>query len=297
MRRTITTKRTSILLVAVAAFCVGNIELAAQDKSTITKGGAIHQSPVRVGFDMGRKTGTGVIISQMGIVLTCNSVVRDYKDGRIELLDSKEQVTFKVEYQDKDADVAFLVTDKTLSDIEVPLIETNSSLIQGELLTARPEFNLGPISTCQGILTLEPLAELNNELFLQFPATPGATGAPIYDEQQNLVGIIVGPLNPNMLFMTRGLACDTIRRAIETAFTKNLNGYLKGVEIADDCAIKTSSQAEVKAGNVVVDVEGVKVRNKTELLLALGAAAARGVKEVDIGFKRDNEIAHVKLTQ
>ena len=248
---------------------------------------------------MGASTGSGVIISSDGYIVTNNHVVTDATDIQV-TLDDKREYGAKVVGTDPSTDLAVL---KIEAQRLAPVRMGNSDSIRvGEwVLAVGNPFNLESTVTA-GIVSAKGRSinileeEYSIESFIQTDAAvnPGNSGGALVNTNGELVGINTAIITKSGRYegysfaIPVNLAMKVIRDLINYKVVQR--GFL-GVEIND---LSTSSarsvgyssmngvivvkvndksaadDAGIKQGDIIVTIDKMKVKNKAELLEQVG---------------------------
>ena len=260
-------------------------------------------------------TGSGVIISQDGYIVTNNHVIADATEIEI-TLNNRQKYKAELIGADKDNDIALLKID---SDVDLPYIPfANSDAIKiGEwVLAVGNPYNLTSTVTA-GIVSAKGRdleGNKNIESFIQTDAAvnPGNSGGALVNTRGELVGIntaissktgsFVGysfavPSNITKKIIDDLLEFGSVQEAILginiDQSDKNIDGVKIG-EVADDGGAKKSGLLE---GDIIKKVNNVKISKYSELRGQL--TAKRPGEFVDITVYRDGEFItkSVKLSK
>ena len=272
----------------------------------------------------GASTGSGVVISPDGYIVTNNHVVAEATDIQV-TMDDKREFSAKVIGTDPSTDLAVLKVD---AQHLVPVRMGNSDSIHvGEwVLAVGNPFNLESTVTAgivsakgRSINILEDSYSIESFIQTDAAVNPGNSGGALVNTNGELVGINTAIITKSGRYegysfaIPINLATKVIRDLINYKIVQR--GFL-GVEINDltpssarsvghnsmngVVVIKVNdkgaaSDAGIKQGDVIITVDGQKVRNKAELLEQIGRHKPGDV--VQLGYSRTGErgVAQVVL--
>ena len=266
--------------------------------------------------------GSGVIVTKDGYILTNNHVVENADEVKVQVGESGEEFTAKVVGTDPKTDIAVLKIDA--EDRSLPaLVAADSEQIEvGDVVLAVGNpFGIGQTVT-MGIVSATGRATLGMEYedFIQTDAAinPGNSGGALVDAQGRLIGINTAILSRSGGNQGIGFAVpvNLARYVMESLIEHGrvIRGYM-GVNIQnvtpalaekfelDDAqgalvaAVTDDSPAEeagLKAGDVILKVDGEEVRDSRELKLRV-AQIAPG-KEVPLTISRDGREKELTVT-
>jgi len=150
----------------------------------------------------GLGTGSGVLVSDDGYILTNEHVVGDEKDVRVRWSDGIETLA-KVERVSKNRDVAIIKTD---ARDRTPLILKRGPVTPGQRVYAigspRGEAFEGTVSS--GVISADRVIDGLRYIQSDTTVSPGSSGGPLLDETGSVIGITVmgyqnnGPAGLNM---------------------------------------------------------------------------------------------------
>lgn len=248
---------------------------------------------------LGASTGSGVIISNDGYIVTNNHVVADAKDIQV-TLDDKREFRANIVGTDPSTDLAVLKID---AQRLIPVSFGNSDSIRvGEwVLAVGNPFNLESTVTA-GIVSAKGRSinileeEYSIESFIQTDAAvnPGNSGGALVNTNGELVGINTAiitksgryegysfaiPVNLAMKVIRDLINYKVVQRGFlgveindlssssaRTAGHSSMNGVVV-VKVNDNSA---AEDAGIKQGDVIIGIDNIKVKNKAELLEQVG---------------------------
>ena len=248
---------------------------------------------------MGASTGSGVIISSDGYIVTNNHVVTDATDIQV-TLDNKREFGAKVVGTDPSTDLAVLKID---AQRLAPVRMGNSDSIRvGEwVLAVGNPFNLESTVTA-GIVSAKGRSinileeEYSIESFIQTDAAvnPGNSGGALVNTNGELVGINTAiitksgryegysfaiPVNLAMKVIRDLINYKVVQRGflgveindLSTASARSV-GYssMNGVIVVKVNDKSAADDAGIKQGDIIVTIDKMKVKNKAELLEQVG---------------------------
>jgi serine protease Do len=288
----------------------------------------ISKSDSETNFDMSASTGSGVIISGDGYILTNNHVVESAKEVRITLND-KRIFNAKVIGTDPSTDLAVIkIKEKELKSAQLPAFKyANSDLIdvgQWVLAVGNP-FNLTSTVTA-GIVSAKGRnidileGTYSVESFIQTDAVvnPGNSGGALVDTEGNLVGINTAIITRSGRYegysfaipinLARKVANDIIEfgsvqrgflgitiRDVSNEQAEQLGlGAPKGVYIDRLNAGGAAENAGIKKGDVILTVNGQEVNSSPELQEQV--AMFRPGQKVKITYFRDGKVYELDIS-
>lgn len=243
------------------------------------------------------KAGSGVIISEDGYIVTNNHVIEDADCVEITLDDNRNYVAKVIGY-DKATDLALLkIEEKKL----VYLTFGDSDLMQvgAWVLAVGNPFNLtstvtkGIISAKSRNLSAQSRIKegLQIESFIQTdaPVNPGNSGGALVNMKGELIGINTALIGPNGAFVGYSFAIPSsivrevvtdlmlygmVRRAmlgisvkdIDAPFAKEKKiNQVSGIYVQSVEDGGSASDAGIKEGDIIVGINGVHVKNTSQL--------------------------------
>jgi TPR repeat protein len=166
-----------------------------------------------------RSTGTGVVVSPEGLIVTAAHVVEGA--SKIEVCLPGGKKTAIVAKKDPINDLALLVVDET-GLVAAPLSESGSVKLGQSVFTigfpnteiqgTSPKFTKGEISSLAGIQD-EP-----TRWQISVPVQSGNSGSPLFDESGNVVGIVVSKLDALETAKTTGDLIQNVNYAVKNAY-------------------------------------------------------------------------------
>lgn len=155
------------------------------------------------GEDIEHGVGTGVVITDKGVILTNLHVVQAAQTVRLVFADGSESVAQVTAVQPEN-DLAVLQAHTIPDDLHAATLRGTSDLLPGDQVVAVGfPFGIGP-STSAGVISgfgrsfRAPEGENDIENLIQFDAAanPGNSGGPLVTMDGEVVGIVTGILNP-----------------------------------------------------------------------------------------------------
>ena len=242
--------------------------------------------------------GSGVIVSPDGYILTNNHVVEGADEIEVTLTDSR-RARARVIGTDPDTDLAILKID--LDKLPVIVLGNSDQLAVGDqVLAIGNPFGVGQTVT-SGIVSALGRSQLGINTFENFIQTdaainPGNSGGALVDVNGNLMGINTAiysrsggsmgigfaiPVSTARLVLdgivkdgqvTRGwIGVEPNELSPELAETFGVKKATEGVIITGVLQDGPAAQAGMRPGDVIVQVDGKKVGNVSELLTAVAA--------------------------
>ena len=245
-----------------------------------------------------RNTGSGVILSADGFILTNAHVVRGSRRIQVRLQGSRDRSRREGETleatlvgQDREADLAVLKINRT----GLPFLEFGDSdeLEQGQMVLAfgnplglEGSVSMGIVSaTARQIRTDDPMIYIQTDA----PINPGNSGGPLVDDQGRVIGI-------NSMILSQSGGSEGLGFAVPSSVARNIydqvrrDGHVhrgqigvrtqtitpviaKGLHLAQNWGVLVSDvvpegpsdEAGVKVGDVIRKLNGKTVENAREL--------------------------------
>ncbi|MCC2669369.1 MAG: protease Do [Armatimonadetes bacterium] len=264
-------------------------------------------------------SGTGVVIRREGVILTNAHVVGNLKQVDVQLADGRK---FKGEVVGVDPTVDIAVVKVAANDLPEAPIADSDRLEVGQTAIA-----IGNPLGLKGTVTTGVVSATNRQRsaddfvgFVQTDAAinPGNSGGPLLDSQGRVIGIntwIIGrasglgfavPINVAKEVAQQVLDKGGIHRAvlgiIPNSVTPEVAAKLKlsveeGAVVAEVSADSPSEKAGLKVGDVVVALDGEKVRGAGDLRRVLRNHKAGDVVAVSIRRGEESRTIKVQLTE
>jgi len=263
--------------------------------------------------------GSGVIVSPEGYILTNNHVVEGATDVTITLRDKRE-FKARVVGTDPKTDVAVLKIDG--SNFPVLTLGDSSKVEAGDIVLAVGDpFGVGQTVT-QGIVSATGRGGLGIEQVEDFiqtdaPINPGNSGGALVDDEGHLIGIntaIMGssggsqgigfavPINMARHDMDQILKHGSVERAylgilpqdVTPAMAKAFHvSETKGALVGDVTANSPASRADLKNGDIILEVDGQPIEDSNQLRLKIGMMEPN--TKVDLKVLRDGNTKNVAV--
>lgn len=273
-----------------------------------------------------RKSGSGVIISDDGYIVTNNHVVADAKEITVTLEDNRNY-TAEVIGTDPTTDLALIkIKQRDLSFL--PYGNSDEVIVGQWVLAVGNPFDLTSTVTA-GIVSAKArnigiLRDVSNNLqiesFIQTDAAvnPGNSGGALINTNGQLVGINTAiasstgsytgysfaiPVNLVKKVMDDLLEFGVVQRALLGISIKNVDARLsekenlyvvEGVFIAGITENSGAKEAGLREGDVIIAIDGQKVRNMSRLQELV--AIHRPGDKIEVVFLRDGEEKTVAAT-
>jgi serine protease Do len=248
-----------------------------------------------------RSLGSGVIVSVDGYILTANHVVAEADEIKVALADNKKEYTARVIGKDKATDIAVLKIDA--NNLPAVTLADSDQLEIGDLVLALGNpFGVGQ-SVTMGIVSAlgrNGLPGFNQyQDFIQTDAAinPGNSGGALVDAEGRLVGIntaIISGSGGNQgigFAVPINLARGVLERLVRGG--KVTRGYLgimpqdiddglarqfnipdqNGALVGDVVTNTPAAKAGLKAGDVILTVNGKKISDAHDLQLTVSQCA------------------------
>jgi serine protease Do len=243
-----------------------------------------------------KSLGSGVIVSPEGYILTNNHVVEGATEVTVTLHDKRE-LKARVVGTDPRTDVALLKIDG--SNFPVLTLADSSKVEAGDVVLAVGDpFGVGQTVT-MGIVSATGRGGLGIEQvedFIQIdaPINPGNSGGALVDDEGHLIGIntaIVGnsggsqgigfavPINLARHDMDQILEHGKVERAylgilpqdVTPAMAKAFHtGDSNGALVGDVTPNSPAARANLKNGDIILDVNGLPISDANQLRLKIG---------------------------
>ena len=273
-----------------------------------------------------RKSGSGVIISDDGYIVTNNHVVADAKEITVTLEDNRSY-TAEVIGTDPTTDLALIkIKQRDLSFL--PYGNSDEVIVGQWVLAVGNPFDLTSTVTA-GIVSAKArnigiLRDVSNNLqiesFIQTDAAvnPGNSGGALINTNGQLVGINTAiasptgsysgysfavPVNLVKKVMDDLLEFGVVQRALLGISIRNVDARLsekenlyvvEGVFIAGITENSGAKEAGLREGDVIIAIDGQKVRNMSRLQELV--AIHRPGDKIEVVFLRDGEEKTVAAT-
>ncbi len=264
-----------------------------------------------------RSLGSGVIISKDGYIVTNNHVVEGADAVTVTVHGDKKIYKAKIIGQDPKTDLAVIKIDA--KNLHVAQFGDSSKLLEGDIVFAIGNpFGVGE-SVTQGIISAlnKSSIGLNQyENFIQTDASinPGNSGGALVDSRGALIGINSAIIsrsggNNGIGFaipsnMVKSIAVNLInngkiKRGFLGVSISNLKANMKGLYKNDSGALilqvekkSSASKAGLKRGDLIIAINGKKIKNANELKNVIGAILPN--KTITVKFERDKTIKTTK---
>lgn len=260
-----------------------------------------------------QSAGSGVIVdARNGYIITNAHVVENAEDITVTLLDER-QLKAKILGADKPSDVAVLqIQAKGL--VDMPLADSSKAEVGDFVFAIGNPFALSHTVT-SGIISALGRSDNNPESYQDFiqtdaPINPGNSGGALVNLQGQLVGVNTAifsgsggnigigfaiPSNMVKAVMTQLVQFGAVKRGrlgVELAnqFTPDIAENLgldnaRGALVSRVASGSAADKAGIKAGDVVVSINGRNVANASELRNSIGLLSVG--EKVELGLIRD----------
>lgn len=274
--------------------------------------------------ELRKGTGSGVIISSDGYIVTNNHVVDNADEVTVALNDNRSFVA-EVVGTDPSTDIALLKIDA--SQLDYLNVANSDEVKVGEwVLAVGNPFNLASTVTA-GIVSAKGrnINILRNrgaiESFIQTDAAvnPGNSGGALVDLQGNLIGINTAIASPTGAFAGYSFAVPsrivtkviedlknygTVQRAYLGVMIRDVNNDLsdelnlrvtEGVLIDSLLPESAALEAGLETEDVIVGVEGNEIKSTAQLLEAIGRKRPGETAQVEVIRKGSNRTFDIVL--
>jgi serine protease Do len=269
-------------------------------------------------FVMGQ--GSGFFISADGYAVTNNHVVDKAESVEVTTDDGKTY-TAKVIGTDSKTDLALIKVDGHSDFPYVKLAETSPRVGDWVLAVGNP-FGLGGTVTA-GIISARGrdigAGPYDDFIQIDAPVNKGNSGGPTFDVDGNVIGVNTAIFSPSggSVGIAFAIPADTVRSVIAQLKDKGsvIRGFI-GVqiqpvteEVADSLGLKKAegalvaepqaggpaAKAGIKAGDVIVALNGQPVRDARDLAKRIGAMAPGSSVKLDVFRKGTTETLTLTL--
>ncbi len=251
--------------------------------------------------------GSGFIIDSTGIIVTNNHVV-DHADKIVVSLTDGRQLAAKVIGRDELTDVAVI---KVQSNEPLPSVtwgDSRKAEVGDWILAAGNPFGLGG-SVSVGIISAEGRdlgsGPFDNFLQLDAPINPGNSGGPVFNMDGQVIGVSSVIVSPTGASVGIGFAIpsEAVSRTVAQLLSKGSieRGWLgvavddrdAGVTIASEDRAGPAAKAGVRAGDVVVAINGDKIESSRGLIRAV--AVVPPGNSVTVTVRRQGRIIDIPV--
>ncbi len=256
--------------------------------------------------------GSGVIIDKEGYILTNNHVIKDVDEVTVTLLNGTTY-NAKVVGADSETDVGLLKIDPEEPLIPIPLGDSDAIVAGDWVMAIGNPFGfghtvtVGVVSATRRSKVMSP-DELPYQDFIQTDASinPGNSGGPLLDIHGRLIGIntviasrtgqsagigfaipinMVKPLLPDL--KEKGTVIRGWMGVSIQSITKDLADTLKlgtteGALVAEVVEKGPAEEAGIQAGDIIVEFDGVKIRDQNHLSQLVASQPVGKKVKVDI---------------
>jgi serine protease Do len=264
-------------------------------------------------------SGSGVVIRREGVILTNAHVVGDHKTLDVQLADGRK---FQGQVVGVDPTVDIAVVKVPANDLpEAPITDSD------QLQVGQTAIAIGNPLGLKGTVTTGVVSATNRQRsaddfvgFVQTDAAinPGNSGGPLLDSQGRVIGIntwIIGrasglgfavPINVAKEVATQVLDKGGVRRAvlgiIPNSVTPEIAARMKlpvneGAVVAEVSAGSPAEKAGLKNGDVIVAVDGEKMRGAGDLRRVLRNHHAGETVSVTVRRGEETRSFKVQLTE
>ncbi|MEZ4825886.1 MAG: Do family serine endopeptidase [Bacteroidia bacterium] len=271
-------------------------------------------------------SGSGVIVSIDGYIVTNNHVIKDADELEVTLYDNR---TFKAKVigTDPSTDLGLIKIDaENLSALD--LADSDEARVGEWVLAVGNPFSLASTATA-GIVSaigrdLEIIKDqMAIESFIQTDAAvnPGNSGGALVNLEGQLIGVNTAIASPTGAYAGYAFAvpANIVKKVISDLrqygevqraflglrYAQNLNGDLaaqRGLNITEGVLVEGlseeggSARAGLKEGDVIVSIEGIKVKNDARLRELVGRKRPGDFINVGVYRNGKTEMINVQLT-
>lgn len=168
--------------------------------------------------DQPKYSGTGVFVSQDGIVITAAHVIKNAQ--AIKVVTQQGLKTARIIKIDTSNDVALL---KCEGQFQAVPIKSSSGVKLGQpvFTVGFPDIQLqgfSPKMTQGEISSLSGIQDDPRDWQISVPVQPGNSGGPLFDANGNVIGLVVGKLDVLISAQATGALPEDINYAVKTAY-------------------------------------------------------------------------------
>lgn len=265
--------------------------------------------------------GSGVIVSNDGIIITNNHVVADADEIRVALKDGRE-FKAKLVGADRESDVAVLRLEDAKDLTPIPVADSSKMRIGDMVLAIGNPFGVGQTVT-MGIVSAVGRANMgitDYEDFIQTDAAinPGNSGGALVNMDGALVGINTAIVSRSGGYQGIGFAIPSnmamqVKDAILTHgrvvrgwlgvsiqdltddLAKELNvGPRAGVLVADVANASPASKAGLQRGDIITAIDGARMEDARHLRTSVALAGAG--RKIKVEVLRDGKSRSFEVT-
>jgi len=174
--------------------------------------------------------GTGFILNSNGYLITNYHVVKGKENIKVKT--SIGDVEAKLLLKDDSNDIAILKLESVPQSIQSSIYFGDTSKVRegdkvstigypfSNILGQQPRYSEGIINSLYGVQDDPRLLQIS------VPIQPGNSGAPLFNEKGEVIGIVVASLDAKNVFEITGAFPQNINFAIKSAYIKNLLSML-----------------------------------------------------------------------
>jgi S1-C subfamily serine protease len=219
-------------------------------------------------------TGSGILLSKNGIIITNHHIVEDANIISVEIPTNNIIKYAKVILSDKNNDVAVLELIDfqydsiysqnlpfTFADIKKTKLGQNVFTVGyplGELLGNTPRVSNGIINSLFGVQDDPRLLQISN------PLQPGNSGSPLFNEDGEILGLVVASLDAKYFYDNLGIIPQNVNFAIKNTFIKNLLEILPNSNILNNKNSLTGLSLEKQLDKIGPYIIKIKAYKKTQ---------------------------------
>lgn len=269
-------------------------------------------------------SGSGVIIGQDGYIVTNNHVIKDADELEVTLYDNR---TFKATVIGTDPSTDLGLIKIEAEDLQTIELANSDEVRVGEwVLAVGNPFSLASTATA-GIVSaigrdLEIIKDqMAIESFIQTDAAvnPGNSGGALVNVEGQLIGVNTAIASPTGAYAGYAFAVPAnivskvvrdlrefggVQRAfLGISYAANLNSEVaakNGLKLTEGVLVERiapeggAAKAGIKAGDVIVQIDGIKVRNDAKLLELVGRN--RPGEAIDVEIYRNEQYKSLQVT-
>ncbi|OYD16260.1 hypothetical protein CH330_03345 [candidate division WOR-3 bacterium JGI_Cruoil_03_51_56] len=183
-------------------------------------------------------SGTGIVLSDEGLVATCYHVVEEATGIDVVFPGSRVSRAAEVIVHDAENDLAILSVDgfepTDIASKRVPFSFATAGEVKlgqeaftlgfplGDVMGCTPRLSAGRVSSLYGLQDDPRLYQISN------PLQPGNSGGALFDTKGRLIGVVVSGLNARYFYEKEGIVPQNVNFAVKSNYLATLVASLAG---------------------------------------------------------------------
>ena len=179
-----------------------------------------------------KSSGSGFLLTATGLVVTNYHVVEDANKIEVTFADKNITMSASVRMKDTKNDIAILeIKDFKISDISnqpIPFSFADVNTVKvgqevftlgfplGDMMGSKSRLSTGRINSQFGIQDDPRLFQISN------PLQPGNSGGPLFNNNGDLVGIVVSSLNAKFFYENAGIIPQNVNFAVKASYLQSI---------------------------------------------------------------------------